>query len=168
MISRNKRPIIAITPTPTDRIVEVVAALGVALGITTLLSHWHELPERIPTHFNAWGKPDGWGQKFDLLLLEGLVVFMYLLFTVLNRFPHIFNYPVAITQENASRQYAIWTSSVRWLKLEVVWLITYTLWGTIQISLGRQQSLNPTILWAILASTTATLGLTLIKSYRAR
>ncbi|MGQ9456264.1 MAG: DUF1648 domain-containing protein [Armatimonadota bacterium] len=86
---RDRRPIIIITPTPTDQIAEVVTVLGVGLGIITLLLHWHELPERIPTHFNCWGKPDSWEQKCDLFILEGLAVFLYLLLSMLNRFPHI-------------------------------------------------------------------------------
>ena len=40
--------------------------------------------------------------------------------TILNKYPHIFNYPSKITIENAERQYTIATKLIRYLKLIIV------------------------------------------------
>jgi hypothetical protein len=43
--------------------------------------------------------------------------------TVLNRFPHIFNYTTTITEENALREYTRATRLVRYLKLTMVLIL---------------------------------------------
>jgi len=52
------------------------------------------LPAKIPTHFDAAGNPNAWGSPATLLFLPAIAVFIYLLFTVVTRFPSAFNYSV--------------------------------------------------------------------------
>lgn len=53
---------------------------------------------------------------------------MYLFLTILNRYPHKFNYPFNITEQNAVAQYRIARLMVQTLKLEVIWIFVYIQW----------------------------------------
>ncbi len=65
------------------------------------------LPARVPLHFDLAGNPDGWGTPATLLYFPGIAVFIYLLFTVVTRFPSAFNYPVRVTPQNRARLEAL-------------------------------------------------------------
>jgi hypothetical protein len=50
--------------------------------------------------------------------------------TLLNKFPHVFNYPKKITNQNAERQYTIATRLVRYLKFIVVFTFSIVVFMT--------------------------------------
>lgn len=79
-------------------------ALAAASAITMVLLY-PSLPERIPTHFNALGQPDGWGSRSEAIMLTVIFVAMVTGLSVLSRYPRIFNYPAAVIEENAQRMY---------------------------------------------------------------
>ncbi|MGC8861363.1 MAG: DUF1648 domain-containing protein [Armatimonadota bacterium] len=132
------------------------------------MHNWQFMPHKIPNHFDFRGTPDGWGSRMDLVFLVSIAVACYVSLTVLNRFPHVFNHPVPITEENALRQYAIATSAVRWLKLEIVSFVVYAEWGTIETALGRAHGLGPLSAPILLVAMFATMALLLMRGYRAR
>ena len=55
------RPRLKIEPTPTDRVVETTALVGMAFLVVATAFYWPMLPKTIPTHFDIAGKVDGWG-----------------------------------------------------------------------------------------------------------
>lgn len=116
----NDRPKIKPELTVSDRAVEI-------LGWTALLAVWiltvanyTPLPDTIPIHYNGAGQADGFGGKGNILTLPLMATVLFTGLTILNRFPHIFNYPTPITTDNALRQYTIVTRMIRYLKLIVV------------------------------------------------
>ena len=163
-----RQPVIEVPPSPTDMAVEALALIGMAFAVAIVMWAWPYLPDRIPSHFDFWGKPDGWGPKSTLWFLPGIAAFTYVMLTVVNLFPQVFNYPVAVTEENAPRQYAIATSAIRWLKLEIVWLIAYTEWASVRTALGRAHGLSPWFMPILLVVLFATIAMLLIKAYRAK
>ncbi|HWY11455.1 MAG TPA: SdpI family protein [Bacteroidia bacterium] len=71
------------------RIILMQALIGL-IPVIYLLSIWNNLPESVPTHFNANFKADNFGSKFEML---GIILFMFavtigtsLLVINLNRF----------------------------------------------------------------------------------
>lgn len=57
---------LATAPPPRLALPVAVLAIGLALGFFTLaytLAHYDALPARVPVHFGASGKPDGWATK---------------------------------------------------------------------------------------------------------
>ena len=78
----------------------LAALIGWALFF---IIQWPQIPELLPTHFGLSGQPDAWGDKESLLtpLLIGLA--LYLLLSVVELFPQIWNFPVSVTERNRGR-----------------------------------------------------------------
>lgn len=112
-----QRPKITLIPTTADRLVELLGWLILLLLLGYTFSHYSSLPDTIPTHFNAAGEADGFGSKASIFGLPVIATLLFIGITVLNRYPNIFNYPTAITQDNALQLYTLATRMLRYLKL---------------------------------------------------
>lgn len=99
-----------------DWLLEGVGWLSLPALWVYILLLWNKLPTRIPVHFNFALKPDAFGSKNELIILAGVASLLFLGISLLNRFPHLFNYPVTITPENAMVQYTRATRILRLLK----------------------------------------------------
>ncbi len=75
------------------------------------------LPNIIPTHFNVFGEVDGVGSKVSIFILPLISTTITVLLTILNSYPHVFNYPTPVTAQNAEKQYRNATRLLRVLKL---------------------------------------------------
>ena len=101
-----------------------------------------ELPEIIPTHYNATGKADGFGNKSNILVLPIISTVLFIGLTTLNKYPHIFNYPIEITEQNALHQYTNATRMMRVLKLVIVVIFGLIVFKTIQNVNGNADGLG--------------------------
>jgi uncharacterized membrane protein len=90
------------------------------------------LPDRVPIHFDSAGHVNGWGSPTEFLFLPVVAAAIYLLLTVVARFPASFNYPVEVTDENRPRLEALVIDMLAWLKAELVCLFAGILWIAIQ------------------------------------
>jgi uncharacterized membrane protein len=138
----NKRPRLKLKLNQTDKILEIVGWISV-IGIWALtLTNYSILPEIIPIHFNGAGKADGFGNKTHIFVLPIISSLLFIGFTILNKRPHIFNYPSQITKENALRQYTNATRMMRVLKLVIVVLFGLIVFREIQIVNGNANGLG--------------------------
>ena len=64
------RPVLKLKRSTVDWMFEVLAAAAVIYGLVLLIPY-ADIPDRIPSHFNAAGEADGWGNKSLLLILIG-------------------------------------------------------------------------------------------------
>jgi uncharacterized membrane protein len=113
------------------RNLEVVGLFTLAiLGWITLNALYgaNRLPDKIPTHFDMAGNPNGWGSPLTLMLLPVIAVVIYALITLVSFFPSAFNYPVPVTPENRPRLQALSLQMVAWLKVELAFLLTLLQW----------------------------------------
>lgn len=133
---KNERPKIKLVVTLMDKITEVVAiSVLVAFWLYTLGSY-KTLPEVIPTHFVADGQADGFGLKWTILTLPLIGLLFYIGLTVLGRYPHKFNYPVPITQNNAEKLYRSGAQMLRVMKLMLLILFFMMTVQTVQSACG--------------------------------
>jgi uncharacterized membrane protein len=138
----NKRPRIKLQLKQTDKIIEIVGWISV-VGIWALpLINYFDLPEIIPIHFNGAGKADGFGNKTHIFILPIISTLLFIGLTILNKHPHIFNYPSQITKENAVDQYTNATRMMRVLKLVIVLLFGLIVFKTIQNVNGHADGLG--------------------------
>lgn len=114
------RPKIKLTLKPIDEWLESLAIMGCVWLWIYCIRAYSILPETIPTHFNLKGVADDYGSKATIFILPSVATAIYLLITVLKRYPHIFNYMVKITVENAESQYRFATRMLRVVKLFVI------------------------------------------------
>ncbi len=144
----NRPKKIKIKLTKLDKIVEI-AGWAIIIAIWLLLwLHYFDLPEEIPTHYNIHGKADAYGAKYNLFFLPIIATILFVSITILNRYPHIFNYPTPITKENALRQYTLATRLIRGTKLLTSILFLIIMLNTTNISQVSAGRLN---LWMIFA-----------------
>lgn len=94
---RTGNPRILVERTGVDMLLEVTALILTAAPILYLIT--------------------GGGRTWDMVILSGALVFDFVIFTVIQRFPHIYNYLVRITEENAEAQYRIAVSMMGWMNL---------------------------------------------------
>lgn len=156
------RPRIRMELSSADRLVEGIAiCLLIFLWVIGFFAY-RTLPATIPTHFDLRGQPDGFGNKLSILVLPGVGTLLFLTLTIINRFPHIFNYPVSITEGNAPKQYLLATRFIRYIKTMLLLLFnlllgyTYATAKGIHISMGKwivpvtlACTLLPTLLFVI-------------------
>lgn len=136
------RPRIKLKLSSHDRVIEFLGLSFLIILIAIPLFYYNQLPESIPTHFNAAGEPDGYGGRASLFLLPATGTFMYILMTVLEFFPHIYNYPVTITPENAESQYRLATRLLRILKTVILILFSFISWMSIRSATGESEGLG--------------------------
>ena len=138
----NKRPRIKLQLKQTDKIIEIVGWISV-VGIWALpLINYFDLPEIIPIHFNGAGKADRFGNKTHIFVLPIISTLLFIGLTILNKRPHVFNYPGQITKENAVHQYTYATRMMRVLKLVIVLLFGLIVFKTIQNVNGHTDGLG--------------------------
>ncbi|MGL2963420.1 DUF1648 domain-containing protein [Flavobacterium sp. RSB2_4_14] len=121
----------------TDKFLEVMGLLVLIFFWIFTLSNYNQLPEIIPTHFGAEGKPDEYGAKWTIFTLPTVSSILYIGLTIAIRFPHHFNYLVTITEENAEKQYTLVTRLLLMLKLMVLLVFLLLDFQTVQIALGQ-------------------------------
>ena len=157
---------IEIEPEPIDRIVESIGVIGVILLIGLPIFHYSSLPDIIPRHYGLSGEPDGFSGKGIIWTLPAIGLVMYVGMAILNKFPHIFNYPKEITSENAKRQYKIATKLVRFLNTIIVCVFCYITYATIQTVLGKQSGLGSYFTPIFVVLIFGTIGIYLYKSIK--
>ncbi len=136
------RPQIKIVLTTTDKIIEILSWLILLLTWIIVIVNYSKLPATIPTHYNAAGQANGLGGKVSILILPAIATILCIGLTLLNKFPHIFNYPILITKENALEQFSNATKMIRFLKLDVVIIFGFITFRTIQKSRGLADGLG--------------------------
>jgi uncharacterized membrane protein len=140
---KSDRPVIRdLERSRVDTVIEVLALVAVVVLVAVPVLNYSSLPGEIPQHFNLRGEADGWGDKSTLILMPVMGAILYVGLTVLSRFPHVYNYPWAITEGNARRQYSISRQMIAVLKLVIVAGFAYITWSTIRVAVGRQNGLN--------------------------
>lgn len=95
---------------PVRRHVRVLHRLAwglLAAGVVLLVVRYPSLPERVPLHYDATGTPDRWGSPAATWWLLALWLGVQVLLSLLARAPHVHNYPVTVTEENAPRLYRV-------------------------------------------------------------
>ena len=90
-----------------SRVSTIISAIMLLTYIIVLISIWSRIPDTVPTHFNAAGVADSYGSKRNLVFEPVLAAFLLLFLSLMERIPAIWNFPVAVTEENRERLYKI-------------------------------------------------------------
>lgn len=149
---------------------ELFGLVGIfALLFETWSALWgpHRLPQRVPTHFDAAGTPNAWGSPTGMLLLPVVALGLYVLLTVVARFPASFNYPVRVTAANRAQLQQATLAMLAWIKVELVWLFAALQWAFARAAETGDGRVFPKILPAFLVVIFSTVGLGMAALLRA-
>jgi uncharacterized membrane protein len=137
-----ERPRLNLELTQADKSVEIIGWLLIFAiwGLTIL--NYQSLPDIIPIHYNVAGVADGFGDKWMIFTLPIVATVLFVGLTILNKFPHILNYPTEITADNALRQYTNVTRLIRYLKVIIVVIFGLITFLTIRHANGQTDGLG--------------------------
>ena len=121
---------------------DIASLLSLIFLIVLPFLYYTDLPDTIPIHYGADGKADGYGSKLTIFLLPAIGTLLFAGLTMLNKYPHLFNYPHEITEENKERSYRSAQSMISALKLLVTLIFTYITFVTIRKSGSDTASLG--------------------------
>lgn len=164
----SQRPKLQIILTTPDRIIEAAGWVCLAaLWVMTIIVYGN-LPETIPTHFGVSGEADDYGSKMTLFILPVIGTLSFVGLTVLNYYPHAFNYPVDITAENAQAQYTNATRMMRYMKLSMVFIFSVLVFMIYKAAITGTESLGVWFLPVMLGIVLIPLGYFTIKAIRGK
>jgi uncharacterized membrane protein len=152
---------------------KILELLGIAALLILFWITWaalwgpHRLPDGVPTHFDAAGHPNAWGPPTGMIVLPLLATGLYLLMSIVSRFPGAFHYPVRATRLNLERLQATTLAMIAWLKCELVLLFTVLQGAYIQAARTGDGRLFPMILPVFIVAIFGTIGWHFIAMFRA-
>lgn len=158
------RPKINIELDPIDKAMEMIGIIGLLILIVLPIYFFDKLPDTIPIHYGAKGKPDGYGGKAMIWTLPLIGIVMYFGMRWLNKFPHTFNYPQKITEDNAIRLYTFATKMMRTLNVIITCVFALITYSTVQTALGNQFGLGTLFTPIFMLLIFGTIGYFLFKS----
>lgn len=167
-IKEEYRPKVRPEPTFSDHLTEILSVLGLLAMWAMVAYAFNVLPDTIPVHFDFKGDPDRYGGKTSLILLPILTTLLYAGLTVINRYPHIFNYPVKITEENALRQYTHATRMIRLLKLIIILMFSIIVYFTYRTATGASEGIGMWFLPLLLVAVYLPLIIYLVRSFKSK
>jgi hypothetical protein len=100
-------------------------------------------------------------------LFPAAAVGIYLLMTVVVRFPDAFNYPVQVTAENRPRLEALTFSLIAWMKAEILCLFAWIQWMIVVAARQGHNSLSPVLMPVCIVAIFATVGWHILAMRRA-
>ena len=144
------KPKLKVELSSTDKVLEVLSWIILVTWWVFVLFSFTRFPHTIPTHFNASGDPDSYGNKSTIFMLPIIGTALVIGLTILNNYPHIFNYGTGFNRDNALNQYTTATRIIRYFKLLVVIVFAIISFLIYSISRGKSSGLGSLFLPAII------------------
>jgi uncharacterized membrane protein len=162
------RPKLKIKLTTVDYIIEIIGFIGIICLIALPIYYFNDLPDRLPKHFNALGQADSYGNKNMIWLLPALGLILYIGMTILNKYPHVFNYPIKVTNENAERLYKSGTVTVRFLKTVVILSFAYLNFRIIKVGLNEIAEIGKLFIPIFLILIFGSIGIMIVRMMKSK
>lgn len=138
--------------------VEIAALTALAATFAIVIGEWAKLPAQIPIHFGMSGRPNGWAGKSALWFLLLIDAASYMALTAASKYQQFINIPLRVNRD-APEVRQILSSMVTVLKVILMLLFLYLIWGSVQVAIGRASRLGPGVLGVFLLAVFATLAI---------
>jgi uncharacterized membrane protein len=163
-----QRPRLNIPRTQLEIGCEIIAAASLVSLAIYLAAIWTKLPAQIPVHFNIMGQPDRWGSRNELFQLFGVMAALYASLSILQRLPHIYNYPFGLTSQNVYRQYQLARQLLIRIKTEIVGIFSFIQWTIMQVDRERSHALGISFLLIMMLAIFGTIAIYFIQASKAK
>jgi hypothetical protein len=107
----------------------VLAFLAIGFSLLVLATTWRSIPQSVPSHFGISGRPDRWNGRWVLFLLLAVQAGTMASLLLATGNDLLFAWCMAVTSI----------------------LMSYVIWGTIQVAQQRAERLNPFVLYGLVA-----------------
>ena len=163
-----RRPVLDIPLTRTDRVVAVVGVIGTVLLVALPVFAWSGLPDEVPIHFGISGDPTSWADRRMIWFLPALGLILTSSMALLARYPHVYNFPVPVTDENAPQLYRLSRSMVIWLAAEIAVFFAFIEWTMLRTATGNAEGLVSIFVPLYLVLVFGTIGYFMYATFRVR
>jgi len=136
-----KRPKLYIPRSKIENILDVMCMFFIIGNIIYISMKYPFLSDKIPIHFNGNNIADGWGYKGLVWILPFITLIVWMAMTILEKFPHLFNY-TNLTKKNIASQYKNGRLMVNLIKSEITIFLVYNSWNWINAILGNKIGLG--------------------------
>lgn len=114
--------------TATQKIFFAIAASVLVFSWIYTFVKLSELPDQIPSHWNSAGQIDDYSSKYILLMFPIFSLALSLLFQVICKYPHNFNYSgITVTIQNAPKLYNAAKNLIRYMNCIINILFAFIL-----------------------------------------
>lgn len=136
-----KQPAMKIPKSLFAKFLDWLTIFVFAAVVIYLITQFSSLPDRVPGHYDGEGNVDRWGSKMELWILPGVAVLLWIPMTVLERYPHLFNY-LNLREDNIEAQYRNGQLMINVLKNESVLLFSFLIFQGIRVATGAAEGLG--------------------------
>lgn len=136
-----KQPAMKIPKSLFAKFLDWLTIFVFAAVVIYLITQFSSLPDRVPGHYDGEGNVDRWGSKMELWILPGVAVLLWIPMTVLERYPHLFNY-LNLREDNIEVQYRNGQLMINVLKNESVLLFSFLIFQGIRVATGAAEGLG--------------------------
>lgn len=159
---QTEKPKLDIEKLVVAKVFDVLVVALFAAALVYLILQWNQLPDQIPAHFGADGEVDRYGSRVELLLLPFIGVIMWAGMSLLEKYPHTYNY-LNLRPHNVEIQYRYGVLFMNIIKNLSTLLFVFLIWQTVDIGLSRIPSLNMPIFVTLLVLLFGSIGFYIYK-----
>ncbi len=138
----NERPVLKIKWLPLDYVLEFTAAFLLISTWYFVIINYQNLPEKITIHFNLNGEADGYSSKSGIWAMPIITFLLWMLLSILNQFPHIFNFPYKLNKENIETQYRLAQRFMRFIKIWICSIFLFSVYSIQESSISANFKMN--------------------------
>jgi hypothetical protein len=117
-------------------------------------------------HYDFFGEVDKWGSKGIIFSHPIIGAVLWISLTILEKFPHVYNYIINLTEENIEQQYKNGRIMVNVVKNEILIYISYSIWKDVKIAYGHDIAFGTWDLLLSLIILFGSIGFFIVRSFR--
>ncbi|MFJ7737024.1 DUF1648 domain-containing protein [Lysinibacillus sp. NPDC097287] len=136
------RPILDLPKTKSEKVWDWIGGGIFLASILYIIIMWGQLPDEVPGHFNGAGEVDRWGSKVELFILPFIGLFLWILLGLLEKAPHMHNYPARLNENNVEAFYLNSRKILNDVKNYCLIIFAVISFQMVRIALGDAQSLG--------------------------
>jgi hypothetical protein len=122
---------------------EIIAVVAAILPLLIVLRAWDTLPEVIPTHFGATGRPNRWGGRWQAWILPVLALICYGVFSFITG-----TWDWVLGRQPALRR---GLELMLFMKPMIGLMLAYTSLTTVRVARKEAEGMNPWIMFGMVA-----------------
>lgn len=136
MLDTRERPKLRIPKSLSEKIWDIIGYASYLSAVFLLIYIWNGLPDEVPAHYNALGEVNRWGSKWELTILPIIGALLLISMQLLEKYPHVHNYPERLNESNAPQFYLNSRKLLNQIKNICLLLFSFIIFETVLIAKG--------------------------------